>query len=632
MKLRIFSFMLMLALVIGCFAGCGGKKGGGKDTATNPLDSLTDDREKLLYFTDEPIDLDGFTNKFSSLAGISDSNSSWESVLSGSASKVTANIDISKLEVNGSSVLQQMGGAFGVSLEYLGNDSVYNLGLSASASGMNMNLADILLDANALLIKAPLLLGQNIFIEMSAFEGLVNYMTNLVSEDKTASEPLFTGGVFVPADDAVETPDSATPNYGSTDASSILLQLLESGKLESLVEDFISEYCDVYLSEANIAHLKSVLVNAIPAEYVSSDVVGLDDVCGDYIKTTVNADCVTITLNSESVPIIAKNLLAAIKTDATVKQIIVEGVRFLVENADFIPGISSIGTPDSVYDAFVSAIEDLEKEISDGETSEEATEDEGSIIIKRYLVNGVDARLYIEFNDPSSAKGSFEYWDVYSGSANEYGVKFVDEGNVLLDIVGGYAGDDSGFVLDLNNSVFGASVGSDGVYEYTAELYDVADLSIVRKGSNLTVDGAIYDGKSKACEIDIDMTATSFDAVVKLDDGSFEVLNIKGTKTVAGNTVTYNVDATANIDGETITLNFTCSSTEKVSGKTASYEYDITATVPGLLDAAVKVSIELDGTGSESPEAPVADDKCNKIETAEELFNAISSLAENFDF
>lgn len=493
MNKRLLSVLLVMAMLLCCLAACGDNKKDDTskvDSSTTADDgaesvdessaaaladkfnSITDNREKLVYFSGTPLSTN-IGNKIENAVG-SDVNTP-EVVLSDKV-KLSGSFNVSELSYAGEDLLSLLGGELGASLSLLTDGDVINMDGAIKAAGVSVD-ANVAIDENGLLITSPFVLNKPIYFDLGSISGLA----------------------------------SSELDFDIEAVCGLLSNVLTS----------VAEYVEANFTEENARHFQEVIISMLPEDKVSSEIVKLE---GEYTGNSVEAECVALTLDIESCVSIITSFRSKLYEDAAFKKAFV-GFIECYNDVGYAYGFLSGEAlekldAENAYEQLFEAFDELASEL-DGKEIE--ADDSWKIVVKRYFVNGVEARLDFEIDDGIDSV-SFSCWDFYSGNTNDYGFIISDGDDTILDIVGGYNSDKSS--LKIVGYVY------EDVYEEDDfKVVEAFSLDFKKESNKITLD---FHTEDVAIVFDYDGANYTF---VFTDDGK-TAFSVKGTYSVEGDTAT----------------------------------------------------------------------------------------------
>lgn len=493
MSKRLLSVLLVMAMLLCCLAACGDNKKDDTskvDSSTTADDgaesvdessaaaladkfnSITDNREKLVYFSGTPLSTN-IGNKIENAVG-SDVNT--PEVVLGDKVKLSGSFNVSELSYAGEDLLSLLGGELGASLSLLTDGDVINMDGAIKAAGVSVD-ANVAIDENGLLITSPFVLNKPIYFDLGSISGLA----------------------------------SSELDFDIEAVCGLLSNVLTS----------VAEYVEANFTEENARHFQEVIISMLPEDKVSSEIVKLE---GEYTGNSVEAECVALTLDIESCVSIITSFRSKLYEDAAFKKAFV-GFIECYNDVGYAYGFLSGEAlekldAENAYEQLFEAFDELASEL-DGKEIE--ADDSWKIVVKRYFVNGVEARLDFEIDDGIDSV-SFSCWDFYSGNTNDYGFIISDGDDTILDIVGGYNSDKSS--LKIVGYVY------EDVYEEDDfKVVEAFSLDFKKESNKITLD---FHTEDVAIEFDYDGANYTF---VFTDDGK-TAFSVKGTYSVEGDTAT----------------------------------------------------------------------------------------------
>lgn len=493
MSKRLLSVLLVMAMLLCCLAACGDNKKDDTskvDSSTTADDgaesvdessaaaladkfnSITDNREKLVYFSGTPLSTN-IGNKIENAVG-SDVNT--PEVVLGDKVKLSGSFNVSELSYAGEDLLSLLGGELGASLSLLTDGDVINMDGAIKAAGVSVD-ANVAIDENGLLITSPFVLNKPIYFDLGSISGLA----------------------------------SSELDFDIEAVCGLLSNVLTS----------VAEYVEANFTEENARHFQEVIISMLPEDKVSSEIVKLE---GEYTGNSVEAECVALTLDIESCVSIITSFRSKLYEDAAFKKAFV-GFIECYNDVGYAYGFLSGEAlekldAENAYEQLFEAFDELASEL-DGKEIE--ADDSWKIVVKRYFVNGVEARLDFEIDDGIDSV-SFSCWDFYSGNTNDYGFIISDGDDTILDIVGGYNSDKSS--LKIVGYVY------EDVYEEDDfKVVEAFSLDFKKESNKITLD---FHTEDVAIVFDYDGANYTF---VFTDDGK-TAFSVKGTYSVEGDTAT----------------------------------------------------------------------------------------------
>lgn len=474
---RLFAVLLLVAMLLGTFSACNdGEKSNDSqppvaNSSSSAEESTVSEDEALLKFNALE------SNKDKLFYSASGTNSAANDVVKlGSAdfgllsdlreaieNKQNVYGEISmqfdKLIVDNQDLLKELGDrGFGFSANMLTNGEDLNMNMKGSLKGVDIN-ADMILDDKAFMLDFPLLFKKPIYVDKGFF------METLTASFDQSGATLMSyddGDAFVYDQDyAYETEDEV----GAALAFELISYLPElSEKLESWAEQ--------KLTEGNLEHIGDLIKELIPERCITTETVTVPEFKGDYITSDVEAECVTLTIDMPALYEILCAVDSKLFADAVVKDMIVSFIDDMIDTKLFslFAFDQSQISGDEFYEELCNGLKDMLSEYDENEVDDKA------IIVKRYFVNGINAKTDVAFVEEKEELLTFSFWNVYKDSARQYGFNMVVDGETFIDVVGGANANE-------------ASV--------DAKLENIATLKIKRGNESFSVDCVLESDGSK---------------------------------------------------------------------------------------------------------------------------------------
>lgn len=374
-------------MAVGCFAACG-DKGESKDSSGEKSEMTPEEAKSEYEQLDKTAKLFYIPAASSPAAdkvvSIVDKEEIKKPDIKLDAFEAAAEITVDKFTASGEDLLQSLGGALNVNGSVLASDSGVNFDLAAAVNGSNIDI-DLAADKEGALLTAPFLFSQPVYLSGSIVEEALN-------------------GAGI---------ESAVSSVPSVDLEGIV-SALESWESEKL-------------TDANIKHLEDLFKGVIPEDAVTVSEVKPAEFKGNYITSDIAAECVTLTVDKAVYEKMTQGINTNVVTDEVFKDVV---VSFLNCFGDELLSSTFGMTAEEIYNEFA---EELKEELSVPEGDSDST-----VVISRYFVSGIPAKLDAVVNDGSEELINITYWDVYSETnAREYGAKLSLEGDELLSVRGG---------------------------------------------------------------------------------------------------------------------------------------------------------------------------------------------------
>ncbi len=479
MTKKILSLLLVITMLASCFVACGGDEKNnqeskapaqstsgdvsGENSDTVTFESLTDNREKLVYLSGGVDDYVNYDDKIYGVLGVEGEDVYVPVVVEGGVVKFAFNAQLSELTVAGEDALAEaLGGPLGIELGALTDGTRLNLDATANFSGMNVDF-DLKSNEDGVLISSPFMFKNPVFVSGDYLDGLM---------------------------------------VGYSNATEITTALSE----------FSASFAELGNNAAFAAFLRSKAVELIPEEAVTSSKVTVN---GDYVNGEAETDCVVLTLNGDQLSVILGGLRQSVGEDPAFKLMSAALISNLYKL--FALGIfadsgmdMSFTTDTELYDAVFDFTDELSNELK-GET-------DVSIVIKRYFLNGVDSRVDIEFTEGEETVG-LSCWDIYVDNSNDYGFTIKANDDEMLSLKGGSKGDKAELSFAINDYSFDYDIDDDGTYIEKESLETIMSFSIKRDGEDFDLDVNLMD----ELKLDYDQNDGRFDAILYADGTNYEM-------------------------------------------------------------------------------------------------------------
>lgn len=520
MKFRILSFLLVLAMLISCFVACnddeekknnkpseskvtvesGDTESGDnavadeennktdaestdvqEETSNAPqgeasdsiaFDSLTDNREKLVYLDGGADDYIGYDEKLYNVIGVDTESVEFPLFDENGVYKLAAGLKLAEFTVDGNDMLEeQFGGPIGADFSALVGEAGLNANAGLSLMGNTMGF-DIKAGEDGILVTSPFAL----------------------------TKPVFVDGEFI-------------------------VSLIEDNpEIQKLLEDIInlSESLTELGDNALLgSYLRSKAVELIPEEAVTADTATAEYA---YIEGDVESDCVVLTLNGTQLSAIFASLRESLGKDIVFKSMVSSVWEELSSNTAlllyFFGGAMPELTDEELFEAIFSLTDEIAEELKD--------DSDLNIVLKRYFKDGIANRFDLTITEDGTDV-DISAWDVYADGANDYGFTVkVDESDVI-SLVGGSAEDKATLALSVYDVITETRdfVTMDENGEYVTEestespdsVTNSMELVIERDGAELSCDLNMSD----AVKIDYEHDEDSFNAIIYAEDTNIEL-------------------------------------------------------------------------------------------------------------
>ncbi len=607
MKKRIFALILASLMLLGCFAACKddnennssadssdavstesgdssgelsgeeestGDASAEEDSSADKFNSLTDNREKLIYFSGSIADLEDYEDKLNGIFGNGTENNSVTSIYGDFA--------VTELTQNGEDVMGSFPMPGDLSFKLLTDGNVINASGEATMNGEKIDAA-IQAGLEGLRIDSDFALKQPVFITEEMLNELISSMASGMG-----------GAAF--------------------DMDSL------SGLTEGLDPAMIETY------------VKGKLLQIIPESAVTSEKVTY---ATDNNEAGYEAECIVLTINKDTLKQMAEDARTALYSDIIFKQIMGTLYDKLLE-ADALGGsdddyyydedyiydesfdldfsynesfdfefsyddesydyfyseevsgdVNEVPTKEEFYESFFESIDELAESVEGAE--------DFSVVLKRYFINGKGIALDFEMPMDES-KLSLSAWSIETETEWDYGVKILDGETEMLNVKGKNIGNDVDFSAAVYNVDYSYNEETGDVDE---TVYKAIDLTLKTAGEdvdfNLTTDnGSTVTYKQVSADDSASFTMViyedTYDYVIG-EDGSYELVektvkqldmsfNKKGENadfsviTEDGNNITCKVNGNAFnlkfMNGETETLSIDGTVTAKENGFTVN--------------------------------------------------------------
>ncbi len=598
MTKKLLGLLLVIAMLAGCFAACGGddkKDDGSKapaqstsgdastdsDASTDDstssdesgdssdavtFDSLTDNREKLVFLSGGVDDYVNYNDKIYGVLGVEGEEIYVPVIEEGNVAKFAFNAQLKELTVAGEDVLAEaIGGPLGVELIELTDGTRLNLDAVASFSGMNINF-DLKSGEDGVLITSPFIFKNPVFVNGDYIKGLM---------------------------------------AASTDSGEITAVLSE-------LSASIAEFAD---NAAFAAYLRSKAVELIPEETVTASKVTVN---GDYVNGEAETDCVVLTISGAQLSAILGSLRQSVGEDPEFK-LMTAGLignlyKFLSLGVFADSGMDIPFTSDTeLYDAIFDLTDELADELKD--------ETELTFVVKRYFLNGVDSRIDMEIIDGDMSTG-MSCWYIYVDNGNDYGFVIKDGDNEMLSLKGGSKGDKAEVSFVISDYAYDVEMDEDGVYQEKETLETIMSFSLKREGKNFELD-ANLGGEVK---LDYDQKDGRFDAILYADGTNYEM-----DGTIVENDDGVVINARIELGGNDIEVTYTRKSIVNETGFTHDIDVEVKVEVDEVIAKAVlEFGVELDTDSEETIIDPTPDEGDYVIDGEEDIENIYSNFTAIF--
>ncbi len=572
MAKRLFSFVLVLLMLVSCFVACGkdDEKEESKAPAQNNSDevafeSLTDNREKLVYLSGGVDDYVNYDDKIYGVLGVEDEDIVIPTIAEDAVVKMALQAQLTELSVGGEDILEkQFGGPMGVAFNALTDGLRLNMDAAVNIAGMNIDL-DVKAGENGVLVTSPFVFQNPLYVSGEYLNGLAAGFSNY---------------------------SAIIESVGSLSAD-----------LANLAED-----------ATFAAYLRTKAVELIPEDAVEATKATIS---GDYINGDAETDCIVLTMNGDELSVLISSLRQSLENDATFKALsagLIKSISGLVAAGIIAAeGDGATLTDTELYDALFDFTDDLAEELK-GNT-------DLTIIFKRYFLNGVDSRWDIEISEKENT-GYISFWDIYVDNANDYGFVFKIDGEEMLSLKGGSAGDSADVSFKLNENDTDYEMNDDGMYEEADVIATVMSFSMKRNGKDYELDLNLMD----RLKVDYEQTNGHFDAILYIEEQTVEA---DGTIIEKDNGVTVNARIELGDNDLEITFDRTNEITEtKISQEN---EIKVKVEVDGTITVAtLELNAVIDTDSGETIIDPVPDDDAFVVDGEDDLENIFSNFTETF--
>ena len=598
MKLRLLSLLMVLAMLVTCFAACkdGKKQDGDKDALSteteesakseNVSDDVSSedleesseisdeetefdklsDVEKLFYFTAPELDEDELLNKLCTVFNVDKEALFIPTVIEGNVFEVGVNVDINELTVDGEDALQSMGGSMGIGASFVTDGSAANLNAGMTMPGMSINFVDAKLNGVAGSLSSPLFLEKPVYVDFNAL-----------------TEALLTGSDFFDSNGL----------FGDT--QNVLASLEDAAVL--------------------VTSIGTKIVELIPEDSVTSATESIE---GKYAGK-VEAECVALTLDNEDLASMIKGLYEAYYGDEAFKETAVSVLEAIDSLLDYAAQMG-VDVPDfeaaELYETVFDYLEEASKEIAESDPIE--------IVIKRFFIDGKNVRFDINV----TAEGEtlvISTMDITVDEACDFAVSASFADVEILNLSGGYKGEKASFNLAITDPEGDDELNDDGEYVSAPEL--LYSVSMEKDG-----DTVITITKTAESETVYKQTGEKFESNITYDDG--RIGTMEGTIVEDGIDMTY--DAKFSMDGSEMEYKIVMDNemtATKYSSKMSIYaQMGIEGSLI-VLDSELEAFVDLDSDAEiEEPKQGKNDYVVDGIDDLQEIFSALSEmLSDNLD-
>lgn len=512
--LKAVSVFMVFLMLLGSIAACKNDSKDPEKIAQDAYNALKTNADKLFHIV--PVShpsaqkVAGITgNGFDALSEIVGA------IDSGKTVEADVKLDLNKLIIRDKDHLSQSGGApVKFSGKLIANNEGADLGLTGLFSGIGIN-ANVYADENALMVDCPLAFQKPFYI-----------------------------------------PNSAIPELLVEGA-----KLFLSGKVDDNVLNAVSAFylwANDNLDKEELQHIAGLLKDAVPTNNITSEMVTVPQLKGDYITGDINAECITLILDAKGFDKLITNINNNVLTDGVFKKMLVSLIDALLENGTVLTEDISLDG-ESVYQQICKLFKDIVN-------SFDADDESVNITVKRYFTGGFAVKTDFDVKIKDELSVSVSVWNCYQGETAEYGVSVIANGNKLLDVSGGADKNNADLSFELNTYKVGVSVDDKGTAVAENKLENKFAFSASRNGDLFDLNGSI-EAFSENANVVFACNENSADCTANI------------TATIGGNT--YKVTANADI-----------------AKKDSDGKYDISvkleASSKGLLELSADFSFALD--------------------------------------
>jgi len=419
--LKIVSVVVALSLLFSFLSSCKKNDGRNKNAALEAYNALESDIDKLFYSATTLHSSAGRVASLKSdpLGMFTEMN---VALMSDKCVETSFELDFNKVVADGEDILAKIDTD---SLVLKGNRVTgqlsTNVDFSASVAGVNLE-AGIISDSNAIIIDCPSVFQKPFYI-----------------------------------------PKEAVPEVGLE-----VLKLVSKGDISALFGSLASVVLCARenLVKGDLEYVFGLLKECLPLNRITSETVTVTEHKGDYITSDIDAECITLSLDSKGLDRFLTNVNNTVLVDDTFKTIVVSLMDAVLD------GYSEVEKDGADYYAvFCNAFKDFILNF-------DSEADDYGLTVKRYFSEGYNVKLDVELKIGDKHLVSAILWDVYQDASRQYGVKVSNNGNLIVDVVGGANADNADLSVKCN------------VYDDAKENCNLV-VTANRKGQSLKANGSL---------------------------------------------------------------------------------------------------------------------------------------------